>query len=391
MDKKFETAVNRENSLERKSDKKYLSNNYPVSLDKKIINSSIADLNFETPYEICEAIKKRANIRSFSYTYISDDSLSAIQSWYKNEHKSDINLTEIKLVHGTVNAMYQIVQSFTNVGDSILIQTPIYEPFARCILHNDRKIVENKLIFENNTYKIDFKKLEASIKENNIKLFLFCNPHNPGGKNWNNEDLKEIIDICLRNNVILFSDEVHSDLDYSNNFTTLLKYKEIHKLLIIANSPNKPFNLGGLKGSYLVIKNPNLKKIIDQNYEKNSLTSPNVFLQPAIIEAYTNPNVKKWLDDLKDIMKSNFEFFKSETSEMKFEIFESESSYLPWIKFNYEITDEEFKQACFKENLIFNFYDNFYGAERKWFRLNTGCPREEIELTIKILKNIFEK
>ncbi|ARU91496.1 aminotransferase, classes I and II, putative [Spiroplasma clarkii] len=390
----FEKMLNRSQTNERRWNPQYIEATFKINYNKNTIDSSIADLDFKTPTPIVEALQNRINHGTFSYTYIREDVLQAISSWYKNYHQLQVATKNIKLVHGTVNAMHQIVNAFTKIGEGVLIQTPIYEPFGRCIYNNDRVVVENKLIYENQTYKMDFQDFEAKIIADKIKLFFWCNPHNPGGVVWSKSDAKKLIEICEKHQVLLVSDEVHSDLILENQkFYSLLDFKVKNNYFIICASPNKAFNLGGLKGSYLIIENEEIRKKIDKIYEANSITSPNVFYPEAIKAAYTSKIVLNWLTELKAYIWANYQLLVKEFQTLKnVEIMKLQASYLVWIKFDDKIYDvKTIKKQMQDNDIIVNWDTDFYGATPGWFRINIGSPESLVRDLITRLKQIFNK
>lgn len=394
MKTNLKKMLKRSKNNERRWNREYIELNYKIDYNKNIIDSSIADLDFKTPHPIIKALKKRVSYGTFSYTYIRDDVLDAIKIWYKHYHQIEIARNDLKLVHGTVNAMHQIVNAFTEENENILIQTPIYEPFGRCIYNNNRQVVINELKYDNKTYKVDFVDFENKIISKKIKLFFWCNPHNPGGVVWKKDDIKKIIRICEKNKVLIISDEVHSDLILNNQkFYSLLNFQVKDNYFIVCNSPNKAFNLGGLKGSYLIIKNNSIREKINKIYEANSITSPNIFYPEAIKTAYTSPKVLEWLNELKAYIWKNYEFLTNEFKEDKhIEIMNLQASYLVWIKFDTsKYSVEEIKLKMKLHEIIVNWDIDFYGATPGWFRINIGSPMSLVMNLVKRLKLIFKK
>lgn len=303
----------RKQTKERRWDETFLKANYQLDDYSKVLNCSIADTDFGTPTFISDEIIARANKRSYSYTYIFDESAKAVIEWYKKFHNISLEEKWIRLGNGTVNAMHQAIIAMTNENDSVLIQSPLYKPFEKSILSNNRKVVENKLIFDQQakTYKIDFDDFENKIKTNNVKMFMFCNPHNPGGIRWNKEDINKIIKICEENNVFIFSDEVHGDLVLNNKqHLSLLRFDVKNDFFVVATSPSKLFNLAGLQGSFIITKNAEVYAKINEAYTKSGLSLPNVFSQQAMIAAYTKDETLSWVEKFKTHIMQNFDYVK---------------------------------------------------------------------------------
>lgn len=394
MKTNFDKVIDRSLNNERRWSKEYITSTKNIKNINLLIDSSIADLDFEVPECIQKAIMKRASKGSYSYTFIRNDVLTSIKNWYKNYHDIIIDINNIKLVHGTVNAMHQIILAFTNKNDNVMIQTPIYEPFGRCISNNDRNIIENKLIYKYNSYFMNIELMEKQIIENNIKMFMWCSPHNPGGRVWKKHEVLEMVKILEKHNVLLISDEVHSDLIFDGvPFFSIIESNMKDDNYIICASPNKAFNLGGLKGSYLIIKNKNIRKLVDNIYEKNSITSPNIFYPEALKCAYESIESTEWLIKLKDYIYMNWIYVKNELYKIpNIEVMNMESSYLVWIKFDLNIYDiVQIKQKFYDDGILVNWEYDFYGAVPGWFRINIGSPKKIIRELIKRIKNIFKK
>ncbi|ALD66124.1 MalY/PatB family protein [Spiroplasma cantharicola] len=387
MNKSFNKKIDRSKSNERKWSIEYLEENYKIDFSKKFYNLSIADLDFQTPKPIVKSIISRAKKKTYSYTYTEKKSLQAIQIWYKKMHEINLKTDLIKLVHGTVNAMFEVVKCFTKEKESVLIQSPIYQPFERSIIKTKRNVIYNNLIYRDDNYYIDFVDFENKIVKNKIKLFLWCNPHNPGGRVWEQEEILKIIEICNKNKVLIFSDEVHGDLVLNQKHNSLLNYSNLIKDFIVCNSPNKTFNLGGLKGSYMICSNKNIFEQISNQYEIDSLTSPNIFFQPALISAYTNNYSYNWLKKLKEYIYSNYTFLKQQLSNFQnLEIMQMQASYLVWIKFKSKLSLKDIKQQFIDNNLILSFSDDFADCKDNWIRLNIGINKKTLKQVVNKLK-----
>ncbi|WP_348735991.1 MalY/PatB family protein [Spiroplasma endosymbiont of Ammophila pubescens] len=389
----FDIIIDRTKNSERKWDQTYIADNYHLTGDN-IINSSIADLDFLTPHPITNAILNRAEKGVYSYTYVSNDFYEAVSTWYYYQHQLTIPKDKIKLVHGTVNALHQLIQCLTDVNDYVLIQTPVYGPFGRAVLNNNRQLLTNQLRWEDNRYQIDFVNFANIIKKYQPKIFILCNPHNPGGRVWTRAELQKIIAICQQYHVLIISDEVHGDLALPNvKFNSLLSFSIQNNEVIVCNSPNKAFNLGGLKSSYLITFNNKLRKKINEQYESASITSPNVFTIPAYLAAYTNPKVLTWKTTMLKYIIKNYIFVKTTLEQIRgLKIMQLEASYLVWI--NYEgtkMSSQEVNKLLLKYKLIVSKNDDFVEAPITCFRINIGTSFAMVTNIINILTMIFKK
>jgi len=389
--KEFKHNYNRSKTRERKTDLFYLQESFNVEKPKDFINSTIADMDFKTPKPIVNAINKRAKMKSYSYTYVTSDLYNSIINWYSKNHHLKLFVNNIKLVHGTVNTLHQIVKNLTTELDSIIINTPVYGPFLNVIKNANCTPIFSELKWNKNHYEFDLIKFEKLVKINKPKIFILCSPHNPGGTIWSKEILTRILNICRKYNVILISDEVHSDLVLSNNnYTSLLHLSTEEDQVVICNSPNKAFNLGGLKTSYIISKNNNFMNELNKIFEKNSLTSPNVFAIPAIKTAYNSKYIEKWLNKFKEHIEQNFFILKKELSNLeKLEIMELESSYLVWCKFE-KFSYEKFFQETKKKGVIFSDYTSFANCPPNYFRINIASDKKTLLKICTILKHVLK-
>ncbi|WBX36377.1 MalY/PatB family protein [Mycoplasma capricolum] len=383
----FDKHFNRSKNHERRWCKDNIKQFYELNDYDNFLNYSIADTNFKTPKPIVDTITKIAKQQSYSYTCSIENSLDAIKTWYKQLHNIDLELDQIILGHGTISALIQSVQALTNINDNILIQSPVYKPFQTVIEQNKRNIINSPLVFKNHSYEIDFIDFENKIKQHNVKMFILCSPHNPSGVVWQYQVLEKIIDICLKYNVIIVSDEVHGDIVLNDKFYSLLDFKIKNNNFVVVSSPNKMFNIAGLKGSYLISKNKDILNKIKQQYLTNGFGLSNSFFQQALISAYTNKDVLIWVKEFKEYVYSNYLYLKTHFLDLYKELdyIDLKATYLVWIKFNH-ISVEEFKDNLQQKNLIVNLAQDFYADQTNWFRINIACPRSELIQLINRLK-----
>ncbi|QVK05847.1 MalY/PatB family protein [Mycoplasma mycoides] len=383
----FDKPFNRSKTHERRWCKDNIKQFYLLDDYDNFLNYSIADTNFKTPKIIVNTIKKIAKQQSYSYTCSIESSISAIQTWYKQLHNIDLDLDQIILGHGTISALIQAVQALTNVNDNILIQSPVYKPFYNVIQTNNRNVIDNPLVYKDHNYEIDFIDFENKIKKHNVKMFILCSPHNPSGVVWKAQDLLKIVEICNKYNVVIISDEVHGDIVLKDKFYSLLEFETTNNNFVVVSSPNKMFNLAGLKGSYLISKNKDILDKIKQQYLINGFGLSNSFYQQALISAYTNKEVLDWVKEFKEYVYNNYLYLKENLLDKykQLDYIDLKATYLVWIKFNH-ITVDQFKENLKHQNLIINLASDFYTTETDWFRINIACPRSELIQLIEKLK-----
>ncbi|WP_334198939.1 aminotransferase class I/II-fold pyridoxal phosphate-dependent enzyme [Mycoplasma mycoides] len=286
-----------------------------------------------------------------------------------------------------MSALIQAVQALTNVNDNILIQSPVYKPFYNVVQTNNRNVIDNPLVYKDHNYEIDFIDFENKIKKHNVKMFILCSPHNPSGVVWKAQDLLKIIEICNRYNVVIISDEVHGDIVLKDKFYSLLEFETKNNNFIVVSSPNKMFNLAGLKGSYLISKNTDILDKIKQQYLINGFGLFNSFYQQVLISAYTNKEVLDWVKEFKEYIYNNYLYLKENLLDKykQLDYIDLKATYLVWIKFNH-ITVDQFKENLKHQNLIINLASDFYTNETDWFRINIACPRSELIQLVEKLK-----
>ncbi|WP_288480091.1 MalY/PatB family protein [uncultured Clostridium sp.] len=384
----FDKVINRKLSKCRKWDNKILEEKFGLAEDA--IPMDIAELDFPCSPYITKAIVDRASLGEYGYTYTYDEYYDAVINWNKRRFNAHIEKDWIKLVFGTCSALHHIVQCFCEKGEAVMINTPAYDPFAEAVKMGDAKLICNTLKIKDMRYYLDFEEMEKQIIENKVKLFIFCSPQNPSGRVWTKEELDKLSKICIKHNVLLVCDEIHRDIVFKReDFTTLWNANDdIWKNSIMCISPNKGFNLGGLKSSYLVIRNEEIRERMLNYLKKVYVTSPHVFAVPAIIAAYNES--EEWLDEATKYIEENFEILYKwfEKHMPKAKVMKSDSSFLAWINIEEVFKDEkELKEFFDKANVSMVVGSYFVQDGLGWVRLNIGTQRE---ILLEAL-NRFEK
>lgn len=391
MNYDFDKVINRKLSKCRKWDNKILKEKFGLDLDT--IPMDIAEMDFKCAPSIVEAITNRAKLGEYGYTYDYDEYYDSVINWNKRRFNCDLERDWIKIVFGTCGALHYIVQCFCDVGDSVMINTPAYEPFAEAIRQGGAKIVCNTLKLKDMRYYLDFEKIEEQIIENNVKLFIFCSPQNPSGRVWSKDELDKLSGICLKYNVLLVCDEVHRDIVFKReDFTTLWNSNEdICNNSIVCISPNKGFNLGGLKSSYLLIKNEKIREKMFKYLKKVYVTSPHVFIIPATVGAYNGG--EEWLDEVTSYISENFDIIYKwfEKNMPKAKVMKADSSFLAWINIKDVFKDEiELKKFfdCAKISMVVGSY--FVKDGDGFVRLNIGTQRSILLEALNRMENVLK-
>ena len=351
--------------------------------DSQLLPAWIADMDFEVMPEVKQAIHDYAEQLVYGYTYASDELLQAVLDWEKSEHQYSFDKEDIVFVEGVVPAISLAIQAFTKEGDAVLINSPVYPPFARSVRLNNRKLVSNSLKEENGLFQIDFEQLEKEIVENNVKLYLLCNPHNPGGRVWEKEVLERIGRLCQKHHVILVSDEIHQDLTLFGHehvsFNTISP--DFKEFAIILSSATKTFNIAGTKNSYAVIENPSLRaqfqrqQLANNHHEVSSLG----YIATETAYRYGKP----WLVALKAVLEENIQFaveyFAKEAPRLK--VMKPQGTYLIWLDFSdYGLTDDELFTLLHDQAKVILNRGSDYGSEGELHaRLNIAAPKSLVE------------
>jgi len=349
----------------------------------------VADMDFKTPPFIVEVMKKRMECEVFGYTVKPESWYEAIISWQKRRHKWTITKEMISFVPGVVPALAMAVQAFTQRGEKVMIQQPVYNPFAQVIRNNHRELVNCPLELKDGQYHINFKLFEKKIK--GCKLFLFCHPHNPGGRVWTREELKKVATICAQNNVIIVADEIHADL-------TLLPYEHIpfasvseeaKQNSVVFASPSKAFNIAGLATSYAVIANPTLRRRFESYVEGNELAAGNVFAFNTVVAAYNKG--EEWLQQMLTYVQGNIDevvsYIKENIPQLKVII--PQASYLVFIDFSaLQLNQKDIVALCTNRAHLALNDGSIYGEEGNgYMRINLACPRSVVRQALAQLKD----
>lgn len=354
--------------------------------DKEILPMWVADMDFKVPQPVIDALQKRVEHGIYGYTIRPDSYYEATVGWMKRRHNWTIEKEWICFTPGVVPALGIIVQNFTNPGDKVLIQQPVYYPFMSVIEKNAREIVNNPLQFENGRYYMDFDDLEKKI-DPSVKMIIISNPHNPVGRVWTKDELTKLGEICLKHNILVVSDEIHSDLIYKGNvhypFASISEEFAQHS--ITCTAPSKTFNLAGLQTSNIIIPNKELRESFNKALEDRFIGMTNTFGVTALIAAYKEGD--EWLDQLIVYLTENLEFLKefikSKIPEVK--VIEPDATYLVWLDCRELGLDaKELEHVIQKQGKVAFDEGYIFGLEGEGFtRINIACPRALLEEGLK--------
>ena len=354
----------------------------------------VADMDFPTAPCIQKAIIERAEHGIFGYSRPDARYYEAVKKWFKTHHDFSIEDEWIINTPGVVFAISCAIKAFTKEGEGVLIQKPVYYPFFNTITNLNRKVVNNPLVLKNGRYEIDFDDFENKIVQEQVKLFVLCSPHNPGGRVWTVDELSRLNEICLLHNVKVVSDEIHSDLIFgSNKHTVFAKLSEqAAENSIICNSPSKTFNLAGLQFSNIIIPNKELRSAFQLEYDKTGYDEPSLMGIAAATAAYSSG--EDWFWQVKEYIYSNMQFAKKYIQEHcpLIKVIESEGTYLLWLDFtDFDLDAREIDRKILWDAKVWIDRGSMFGVEgRKFQRINCATPRAILEEALKRICSEFQ-
>ena len=350
--------------------------------DRQVLPAWIADMDFEVLPEIRQTVHDYAEQLVYGYTYASDGLIEAVQNWEEKQHGYRFEKDALVFIEGVVPAISTAIQAFTKEGQAVLINTPVYPPFARSIKLNNRRLITNSLVENDGLFEIDFDQLEKDFVEEDVKLYVLCNPHNPGGRVWEKEVLEKIGQLCQKHGVLLVSDEIHQDLALFGNkhqsFNTV--NEDFKEFSLILSSATKTFNIAGTKNSYAIIENPKLRLAFQKRQLANNQHEISGLGYLATETAYRYG--EDWLTELKELIEKHIDdvvdVFGKET---KIKVMKPQGTYLIWLDFSaYDISDEELRKLLRDEaKVILNRGLDFGEEGALHARLNVAMPTSILE------------
>ena len=386
----FDRIIDRRSTDSVKWSEKLLQNRFG---NKESIPMWVADMDFMVAEPIRNALIERAQNGIFGYGQKSDEFLEAAVNWQRKRNDWVIEKEWILFTPGVIPALNYIVETFCNRGDKVIIQSPVYYPFSRIIKNNGCHIANNPLILTNGKYQMDFSKLEELACDSRTKLMILCSPHNPVGRVWTEAELRQLGEICIRNNVLVVSDEIHSDLVYPpNKHIPFGKISEEFAMnSIICTSPSKTFNLAGLQLSNIIVPNERIRQELNNKLQTIGI-DPNSFAAVAQVAAYNHG--EEWLEQLLAYLQDNLRFIEGFINERmpRVKLVKPEATYLAWLDFSdYGLTPQEL-QAVMREKAKVALDDGYiFGPGGEQFqRINFACPRAILEKALERIANSID-
>ena len=350
----------------------------------------VADMDFKTSSYVEDALAERARHGIFGYSESQTPYFEIVRDWMKRHHDWEVKEPWLIKTPGVVFALAMAVKAYTEPGDGVLIQSPVYYPFSEVIEDNGRRIVSNTLVLgEDHKYHIDFEDFERQIKENQIKLFFLCNPHNPVGRVWTTEELTRLGDICLKYQVTVVSDEIHSDFIFRGRHQVFADLKrEYADITVTCTAPSKTFNLAGLLLSNIFISNRELRHKFRQQVNAAGISQLSPFGLVACETAYTQG--EEWYQAMFAYVAENIAFTKEyvEKHLPGVEMVEHEGTYLVWLDFRKTgLSVEELEDLIVNRAKLWLDSGKIFGKSGEGFqRINVACPRQILEEALRRIR-----
>jgi len=351
--------------------------------------SWVADMDFKTAPKIITALQNRVTHGIFGYETSSDAIPQAVSAWYRRRYQWDFNPQHIINTPRTLNSLATLITLFSDEGDGVIVQPPVFYDFKLIIRANKRQLIKNPLKLENGQYQMDFDQLESVAAEPDNRLLILCNPQNPIARVWSAEDLSKLVEICSRHDVFIISDEIHGDITYQHRYTPLASISELaSQQSATCISPIKSFNLAGVANSMIVIANDEKRKICADWYSRFEINKNNVFCNAATLAAYTEGET--WLEQVIKYLKGNIEYLKDFLAEKipVVILIEPQGSFLLWLDFRgLDLNTRQLEKFLVNDAHMATNPGQWFGREGIGFaRINIACPRSVLSTALAQLE-----
>lgn len=363
--------------------------------EEESLSMWVADMEFRCMPEIIQALHERVDHGIFGYSSegVNDEFRQAACEWFRRRYGWTCMPEWMLFTMGVVTAINNTIQEFTEEGDGVIIQPPVYYPFIHGPRNNRRRLVWNPLKEENGHYEMDFENLEELASDPGNKLLILCSPHNPVGRVWTEGELRRVLEICKRHQVMVFCDEIHGDLIIPGcQFTTCGKFEEYYDIMFLAHSPSKTFNLAGLTSAFLTVPNKeNRTRLAHRIYDINRIPTTQNLGPIAGTAAYRHGD--DFADEEMEYIRGNIMYARAYLAKHlpQIKIGEHEGTYLIWFDFRETgLSDEQIAKKVLEEAKVIGDLGSWFGQGGAGFmRFNYACPRAYVEEHMKRLSKAF--
>lgn len=366
-----------------------------MGMPEDVLPLWVADMDFPTAPAVLERLHALAEHGIFGYTGVKDAYFSAVHNWYAQRFSWETQRSWLVTTPGVVFAIAIAIRAFTQKGDAILIQQPVYYPFANKVTENDRQLVVNPLVLKNGRYEMDFADMERKIVDYHVKMLLLCSPHNPVGRVWTKEELLRVGEICQKHGVLVVSDEIHADFTYAGHTHRVFASvkSEFADFTITCTAPSKTFNLAGLQNSNIFIPNRQLRHAYKKELSACGCGGTNCMGMAACQAAYEAG--EDWLEQLKQYLAGNLAYVRQFLREKLPDIalIEPEGTYLVWLDLRkLGLTEQQQRQLIVQDAKLWLDTGTLFGQGGEGFeRINIACPRTTIEQAMQRLEHAVHK
>lgn len=354
----------------------------------------VADMDFETPKAVTDAIIRRATHGAFGYNVVPQSYYDALINWMKRRHGWDVKKEWIAYTPGVIPALYWSVGAFTKPGEKVLVQSPVYYVFYNAISVWEREAVCNQLVRTDEGYRIDFDDLEQKLSDPLVTMMIFCSPHNPVGRVWTREELEKVSALCVKHHVLLVSDEIHSDLVYRGHkhIPVASINEEAANNTILCVAPSKTFNLAGMCTANVIIPNKEIYDKFCAERRKSAIHTPDIFGMTALEAAYDHG--EEWLEDLIDYLQDNYDYLEKWLAENlpMVKPLRPEGTYLIWLDFSaLNMSKDELKTFLNTKARVAMDQGCWFGAGGEGFaRMNIACHRSTLQEGLERIKKAID-
>lgn len=366
-----------------------------MGMPEDVLPLWVADMDFPTAPAVLERLHALAEHGIFGYTGVKDAYFSAVHNWYAQRFGWETQRSWLVTTPGVVFAIAIAIRAFTQKGDAILIQQPVYYPFANKVTENDRQLVVNPLVLKNGRYEMDFADMERKIVDYHVKMLLLCSPHNPVGRVWTKEELLRVGEICQKHGVLVVSDEIHADFTYAGHTHRVFASvkSEFADFTITCTAPSKTFNLAGLQNSNIFIPNRQLRHAYKKELSACGCGGTNCMGMAACQAAYEAG--ADWLEQLKQYLAGNLAYIRQFLREKLPDIalIKPDGTYLVWLDLRkLGLTEQQQRQLIVQDAKLWLDTGTLFGQGGEGFeRINIACPRTTIEQAMQRLEHAVHK
>ena len=350
----------------------------------------VADMDFKSPPEVIDSLVRVSKNGVFGYSEADSSYDESLVNWFSKRYGWEVDPKTVLKLPGVVLGVSLAIRSLTKENDSILIFEPLYGPIGRSVRGNGRNLIVSDLVRNGSRYEIDFDDMERKIIDNNVKMFILCNPHNPVGRVWTRDELLKIGDICIKNNVLIVSDEIHADFIYSGyrHIPIASLSEELNKITVTCTSATKTFNIAGIQAANVVIADDTMRRAVDKCSLATGAFGLNIMGIAATRAAYTYG--EEWIDELNRYIESNYELVRTRLAGTKLKVTDVEGTYLIWIDASEVTVGDPAKFFLDKAHIRFSEGEFFSRNAKGFIRMNIACPRSVVNEALDRMLSIPE-